>query len=280
MSLKLPEDAAVRATAALDLSLDLAELTVEAHERSLKPGYVKRAPAGIRMDGASATQVTWQAAHSAEQRALDTVRSAVADHLTVPVDDVVVQLSQPLPADVAERIGATAADELTARVTTAVSGRTRVDLWISDGRGGQRATPIAVELRFRQVTPVAARPIAARQTVAAADVVLETRELPQRGAALSLEQVTGKSLRRSVAAGEILTERDLIAPVKENDPVLIKPRDAVRLTARKGNLLFSMPGAEALQSGRMGEMVRVRNTASGKIVLGRVTGPGEVEVPL
>lgn len=256
-------------------SLEVRDTLVQA--RLLLSGV---APANFEIGGASTTQVSWYAGHGAEQRALDAARRAVSEQLAISAADITVQLSQPLPTDISGLIDATDVAQLTARSVTPPGGRTRIDLWVADGKGGQIVRPIAVDVRFRQMMPVAVRPISARQKLVADDIALETRELPQRGVGLTLEQLEGRTLRRAVAAGEIISERDLLAIVDEKAPVIIRPRDVVRVTAKKGRLTLVLPTAEAMQAGRLGETIRVRNTTSGRTVIGRVTGPGEVEVPL
>jgi hypothetical protein len=64
---------------------------------------------------------------------------------------------------------------------------------------------------------------------------------------------------------------------KVDDPVLIKPRDVVRLVAQIGSVRVTALG-EALQDGRAGQMIRVRNTNSNKIVTGRVLDRNHVAV--
>jgi Chaperone for flagella basal body P-ring formation len=61
------------------------------------------------------------------------------------------------------------------------------------------------------------------------------------------------------------------------DEVVIHPRDNVKVVARVGNLRVTVTG-EAQQDGKVGQMIRVRNTDSGKIVVGRVLDRSIVEV--
>jgi hypothetical protein len=67
------------------------------------------------------------------------------------------------------------------------------------------------------------------------------------------------------------------APPASDAPPVVKTRDRVRLLAHVGPVNVVVAG-EALQDGRMGQSIRVRNIDSNKIILGRVTGPGLVEV--
>lgn len=230
--------------------------------------------------GAAVARVSLSQNRSAEQRVLDAARNSISEQLALPADEVVVQLSQPLTAELVELINATDTAQFVARPTAPIGRRTRVDLWLQGSRGGQLVRPVAIDVRFRQLAPVAVRPLKARQKLTPDDVALETRDLPRRGVSLTLEQLIGKTLRKPVVAGGILAEGDLVVIFDDKDPVIIRPRDVVRVTARKRNLTLEMPAAEAMQAGRMGETIRVRNTATQKVIIGRVAGPGEVEVPL
>ncbi|MBL8848987.1 MAG: flagellar basal body P-ring formation protein FlgA [Planctomycetaceae bacterium] len=275
--------AARQRIADLDLvELDLAEPSIEISQTLVEARLLLNGvpPGAFRINGAEAAAVVRRQAQSNEERVLDVVRSAVAEELALDANEIIVQLAQPLTAELARMVQATPEGELAARLPSTAGGRTRIDLWISEDRGGQRQTAIVVNVRFRQLTPVIVRPLAARHVLTEADVAMEMRDLTQRGVALTLDQVTGKSLRRSLIAGEIVVEKDLFAPVSEDDPVVVKPRDMVRVTARKGKLRLEMPSAEAMQAGRLGETVRVKNPITGRIIIARVVGSGEVEVPL
>ena len=98
---------------------------------------------------------------------------------------------------------------------------------------------------------------------------------------LQAADVSGLSPRRTIRPGEILTLSDFPEqPGRGASEQLIRSRDAVRIVGRRKALKFVVPAAEALQSGRLGQLIRVRNLQSNRIVVGRVTGRGEVEVPL
>jgi flagella basal body P-ring formation protein FlgA len=60
---------------------------------------------------------------------------------------------------------------------------------------------------------------------------------------------------------------------------VVRVRDKVTLAVRAGGLWVTAAG-EALQSGRVGDTVSVRNIDSKKTVVGKVTGPGTVELEL
>jgi flagella basal body P-ring formation protein FlgA len=60
-------------------------------------------------------------------------------------------------------------------------------------------------------------------------------------------------------------------------PPLVKRGDIVKIVANTGIMTITATGM-VKQKGRKGEMVRVMNTDSNRIVTARVTGPGAVEV--
>ncbi len=88
----------------------------------------------------------------------------------------------------------------------------------------------------------------------------------------------GKSLLQALPEGQILKPADLsaTAPVKEN-PILIRQRELVKITARVGGFMIHTTG-EAMQEGRSGELIRVRNLDSKSMILARVLDKGAVQL--
>ncbi len=87
----------------------------------------------------------------------------------------------------------------------------------------------------------------------------------------SPQEVIGKELKISLKAGTIL-RMTYIAP-----PTLIKRHQQVYIVAVGKNFIVRAKGI-ALQDGKKGEYIRVRNISSKKIVWGRVISSKEVEV--
>ncbi len=85
------------------------------------------------------------------------------------------------------------------------------------------------------------------------------------------QDLQGMRLRSAVRADEVITTRHLIAvnAVERGDQVVIR--------AVGENLSIRMMG-EAMESGRVGDQVRVRNVQSGRVIRARVTDRGQVEV--
>lgn len=84
-----------------------------------------------------------------------------------------------------------------------------------------------------------------------------------------IEDVIGLSPKRRVRNGQLLT-RDMLASAW-----LIRRGEKVTVLARHGEIQASTQGL-ALEDGRQGMLIRVKNLASGKIIEARVTGAGAV----
>lgn len=98
----------------------------------------------------------------------------------------------------------------------------------------------------------------------AVDGVLLTA-LPQ------LTEAQGARVRRSLPAGAVLTADAIVLMP------LVRSGQAVVLRALVGHIEARGTGI-ATQNGRMGAVIRVVNPRSRRTLVGRVTGPGEVEV--
>lgn len=85
-------------------------------------------------------------------------------------------------------------------------------------------------------------------------------------------EVVGQSARRSLRAGQV------IGPASLAPPVLVRRGQRVTVAAAVGGLNASVE-AEALEDGRQGERIKLRNTSSRKPLEAKVTGPGQVQLP-
>jgi hypothetical protein len=70
---------------------------------------------------------------------------------------------------------------------------------------------------------------------------------------------------------------DAGAPAPGSAAPVVRRGEHVQLSARVGAVTAQVE-AEALQDGRLGEIIRVRNLHSGRVQQGRVARPGHVEV--
>ncbi|MEX2285673.1 MAG: flagellar basal body P-ring formation chaperone FlgA, partial [Planctomycetaceae bacterium] len=153
--------------------------------------------------------------------------------------------------------------------------RVKVGVFLNDRM--EDVLPVSVEVRLFQTVVRAARPIDRGAVLDKDNVHVERVALTQRMDGSTADEMLGKKARRALAPGSLIQERDVDNGLAQ-DPILIRPRDSVRLVARKRGLTVIVSSAEALQAGRRGDTIQVRNTTSKKIITGRVVDQSEVEV--
>lgn len=117
---------------------------------------------------------------------------------------------------------------------------------------------------------VAAANVPAGRPLAAAELTVDRRELGSIADPLgAIDDAVGQASLRPLRPGQVLQKRLLAAPV------LVKRGDAVQIEARSGPVQVSASG-EALEPGRQGDVVRVRNVNTGKVIRARVVEAGTV----
>lgn len=103
------------------------------------------------------------------------------------------------------------------------------------------------------------------------ETVMDISELKDPG--FSPDQFLGKKLRRNLRAG---------SPIKlsmvETLPVIHRG-EKVKIVVKSGAMLLTATGL-AHSDGKINDLIRVQNINSNKVVFGKVTGPGIVEVYL
>nr|WP_256661369.1 flagellar basal body P-ring formation chaperone FlgA [Pseudomonas sp. HS-2] len=117
----------------------------------------------------------------------------------------------------------------------------------------------------------AARVIERGQTIAAEQLQLQEVNVGRapRGFYNSLDEVIGQGAKRRVRAGQ------LIAPNLLTAPLLIRRGQQVTIIASQDGISASATG-EALANGREGEVIRVRNLGSQKVIEAQVVEEGVV----
>ncbi len=118
---------------------------------------------------------------------------------------------------------------------------------------------------------VVAHDMKAGTPIDASSLKLERRDVTTTpGAATNLDDVAGKTSRRALRAGQLVDRRWL------NESVLVKRNAKVTIIARNAGVEVHV-AAEALQAGRRGEVISVKNSANGTVLRARVIGPDAVE---
>ncbi|MHB8248614.1 MAG: flagellar basal body P-ring formation chaperone FlgA [Acidithiobacillus sp.] len=133
---------------------------------------------------------------------------------------------------------------------------------------------IPVQLVMNQAVVVAARPLAAGTVLAADDLSIIQRNASNlaSSAVVNPQIAVGQVLRFGVAAGQPILASMLDAPEVVHagqEITLIAEGDGVRISTI----------AKAMENGRPGQTILVRNNSSGKVIRGTVDQAGAVLVP-
>jgi len=152
------------------------------------------------------------------------------------------------------------------------SGPSSVLLWRGQiRRPGQDDFPVWAKARIRVsgTRARAAEALPAGQPIERAQLRLEAYEGAARFPELS--QIVGRVPRRPIAPGEV------ILPQWLEEPKDVRRGESVRVEVRIGQARLLLEG-QAQSAGRRGEMIPVRNPASGKVFRARVQDRGQVSV--
>jgi flagella basal body P-ring formation protein FlgA len=117
------------------------------------------------------------------------------------------------------------------------------------------------------------RPLGKHQHIEQADLSVERRDLCDLSSdtVSRIEDAIGNRTTRMIYPHTVL-QSSMIA-----SPPLVRRGDIVKIVANAGPMMITATGM-VKQQGCKGEMVRVVNTDSNRIITARVTGPGAVEV--
>lgn len=286
-----------RQLAALDLAVltaERAELRLPRQQLAFRMQLAGFPATAFRLEGAEHSVVRWQvpqatgepaplaiAEPESEISAADVTSAALAhlqSRLPWPAEQVQLQLSQPviLPAvnwqpDEPVRLQA----ELPAH--SQLAGRVRVDVALYAQQERRAIVPVYFDVQLQGEVAVAKRRIEAGETLNADNLHADRRAINSRAAVPTYQEcLAGQRAKRVLAPGQVLVRTDLDVATAES-PVLIRPRDLLRIVTRVGAMQISTSG-EALQEGKAGQIIRVRNTSSNRIIQARVVERGIVEV--
>ncbi|OYQ34205.1 flagella basal body P-ring formation protein FlgA [Niveispirillum lacus] len=121
--------------------------------------------------------------------------------------------------------------------------------------------------------PVLARRMGQGEVVGEADItwIKLPRDRLQAGAVVEASEMIGKSLRRAIAPNQAVNARDV------RDPVVVGKGQAVTILLQTEVMTLTASG-KALTDGAQGELVRIVNTSSNRVIEAVVAGPNLVAV--
>src|SRR5262249_32228287 len=138
--------------------------------------------------------------------------------------------------------------------------------------------PVILDVRHFDQVVLTTRSIDRGHILTSSDLYVDRRDVTELTEyCSSTKELIGSASKRAFRALLPVRITDVETAVRSDNAFVIKRRDQTRMVARVGSLNVSATG-EALQDGRMGETIRLRNIDSNTIVQGKITGPGEVEI--
>lgn len=138
------------------------------------------------------------------------------------------------------------------------------------GKDGWRRNWV-VRAEVSALVVVATTAVPANRVLTEDALAQERRRLTNMAAAVStLETAVGQSSTRALRAGQVVLPNVLALPI------LVKRGDGITIRARSAAVEVKVAG-EALESGRRGDFIRVRNASTGKVIRARVVRSGMVE---
>ncbi len=152
-------------------------------------------------------------------------------------------------------------------------GPTVLKVAVLVGRRVQKEMSITADIRHFGQVLVADIGLRRGEELATETVTLAERDITRNknGFFTDPTELEGLRMRRVIRPGNVLTQRHV-------EPIPVVQRgDGITLIAGSAHLQISLPG-EAMQDGGIGERIRVRNPASGKVLYGEVVDSKNVLV--
>ena len=132
---------------------------------------------------------------------------------------------------------------------------------------------ISAKLKIYKPVVVAKHPLERGKLISTADLTTQVQEISRLRASYYSEpqQVIGKVTSRRIAIGAALTSSSV------KTPPLVKRGEQVTIIANVNALEIRMSG-KALANGKAGDVIKVRNSNSNRVVHGKVIKAGVVQV--
>ncbi len=132
---------------------------------------------------------------------------------------------------------------------------------------------IPATIKFYSTVAVAAIPLRRGTTITVSDVALDRRQIANHlgGYFTNINDVVGREVRQPIRLGSIIQQNATHAEK------VIKKGELVTLRSSSSRFKVITSG-KALNSGTLGDIIRVQNSKSERIVEGTVVAPGLVEI--
>jgi len=132
---------------------------------------------------------------------------------------------------------------------------------------------VKADVRVKAQVVQVAKPVAFRSVLKADDLREQLCDIedPRATYFRTTAEAVGKVARRALGPGELLGQNSV------EQPGLVRSGETVRLLVESGGLRMTVL-ARALQNGKLGDPIKVRNIDSDRVITAVITGRGEVRV--
>ncbi len=259
-----------------DLPLSSQPILVTRQQIGFRLQLAGLAAESYRLEGPSCVRVSRPAGQGLDAKIVAIARQTLEQQISGQGEDYRIELAQ---AVLVPPLSANSGDiHLEAEVRSQIVPPCRVAVEVGIYVRGARCNGVMVYLDVKklQSVPVAIRRIESGETLSTDNVRVEriVTVNPQR-ATLTATELMGRRARRPISAkhpiepDDVETDTQTVAAIRTND--------LVHLIATVGPMQVKTRG-EALQDGRIGQRIQVRNLDSKNIVTGKVVDGSTVEV--
>lgn len=216
---------------------------------------------------------------SLETLIVEAAKNCVMEKLPWPAESIEIKLSQPLLLGI--RHGRSAEDySFSGDLRTGGPAVGRVHVRVTGEAPGKPMFEVPVVLdvrRFDQVV-VANKALERGRVITEDDLFVDRQNVTDLAEYSSTpEELIGMKLKRPIRALMPVRKCDVEVEKAAQNAILVRRKEQVHMVARIAGANISAVG-EALQEGRLGETIRLRNVESNITVRGRVTAANEVEI--
>ncbi|MEI8379269.1 MAG: flagellar basal body P-ring formation chaperone FlgA [Planctomycetota bacterium] len=254
-----------------------------------------RNPVPVRNSAGSQPYPLASDADGLEEAIVAAARKVILSQLPWPEENVSVRIGVPMTRELAsvsnsffpqgESPSAWKSCSFEAQLKSSgpAVGRIILDVTISSREHPSKTIPVTMDVRHFEQVVTTIRPLARGRAVTREDLCLSRRDVTgSAGYCTQVTQIVGRIPTKPLPELHIVKDDDFDAvtnsqPATRTGDFVIKRQDRVNLVAKTGGYEFTI-SAEALQNGRIGDVIQVRNSASKDIVSGRVISPTEVEI--
>ena len=193
------------------------------------------------------------------------VKRGISGNLALILDNPGVELHLPKDATPSLAVSSLTHDPTTGRFSALVVAP-------AEGRPLAKATVTGRAVEMTEI-PVLRRRLRPGEVIREDDIewISVRRDRLGRNMITEAASLLGMSPRRPIRAGETVRSGELL------EPILVEKNSLVTVRLETGRLVLTAQG-QAMESGAMGDAVRVMNTKSNKVIRATVNEVGEVRV--